>query len=326
MAAGRRLHLTPSALSHQLRQAEGLLGTTLFQRRHRRLLLTAAGERFLDSARKVLAEIDRAEAGARRGEGEQLIRLSTGCYTVYGWLGRALLRFADTHPDVEVRVVLEATQRPLEALLDGSLDLALTSTEPGHPRLVDIPLFRDELVLVVPVGHRLADRSSVRPEDLAGERLLTYDAPREELDVFRKFLWPGGVEPARTQRVPLTEAMVELVAAGVGVTALATWALKPDDAKIRILKLGPRGVQRVWRAVHLRTRAGLGPIQQFVSVVRGLLPSPVTGLRMAPARAPAVGHARRVRASTPPASWPLSPDGVAGARSDGWAGLGSGSD
>ena len=289
VAAGRRLHLTPSALSHQLRQAEELLGTTLFQRRHRRLLLTAAGERFLDSARKVLAEIDRAEAGARRGEGEQLIRLSTGCYTVYGWLGRALVRFADTHPDVEVRVVLEATQRPLEALLDGSLDLALTSTEPSHPRLVDIPLFRDELVLVVPVGHRLAERGSVRPEDLATERLLTYDAPREELDVFGKFLWPGGVEPLRTQRVPLTEAMVELVAAGVGVTALATWALKPNDAKVRTLKLGPRGVQRVWRAVHLRTRAGLGPIQRFVSVVRGLLPSPVTGLRVAagPGRASA---------------------------------------
>jgi len=290
VAAGRRLHLTPSALSHQLRHAEEALGSTLFQRRHRRLLLTAAGERFLESARKVLAEVDRAEASARRGEGEQLIRLSTGCYTVYGWLGRALVRFADTHPDVEVRVVLEATQRPLEALLEGKLDLALTSSEPGHPRLVDIPLFRDELVLLVPVGHRLAEQTLVRPEDLASERLLTYDAPREELDVFGKFLWPGGVEPARTQRVPLTEAMVELVAAGCGVTALASWALKPN-AKVRTVRLGPRGVQRTWRAVHLRARTGLEPIQHFVSVVRGLLPSPVRGIR------PGAATAARSRAT-----------------------------
>jgi LysR family transcriptional regulator for metE and metH len=189
-------------------------------------------------------------------------------------------------------VVLEATQRPLEALLDGSLDLGLTSTEPSHPRLVDIPLFRDELVLVVPIGHRLADRVSIRPEDLASERLITYDAPREELDVFGKFLWPGGVEPLRTQRVPLTEAMVELVAAGCGVTALATWALKPNDAKVRTVRLGPRGLQRTWRAVHLRTRAGLEPIQQFVAVVRGLLPSPVTGLRPAAGLARSNGRSR----------------------------------
>src|SRR5688500_8653718 len=84
-SATRRLHLTPSALSHQLRDAEERLGVALFQRRHRKLLLTGAGERLLEAARQVLAEAARAEAQVR-GEPEDLIRVSTGCYTAYSWL------------------------------------------------------------------------------------------------------------------------------------------------------------------------------------------------------------------------------------------------
>ena len=90
-AASLKLHLTPSALSHQLRDAETRLGGHLFQRRHRKLLLTGAGERMLASARRVLAEIEEVENG--RDAPEDLIRLSTGCYTVYGWLPPVLRRF-----------------------------------------------------------------------------------------------------------------------------------------------------------------------------------------------------------------------------------------
>ena len=201
-AASRRLHVTPSALSHQLRDAEERLGTQLFQRRNRRLLLTGAGEVFLASARRVTSEVARAEAGCRSEAPSDLLRISTGCYTAYGWLPAILGRWQADHPRVELRIVLEATRRPIPSLLDGALDLALTTDAPGHPRLQQSRLFADELLAVLPAGHALARRPHVTAEDLAGEHILTYDAPRDQLDMFTRVMWPAGVEPRRVSRVP----------------------------------------------------------------------------------------------------------------------------
>jgi len=267
-AAGRRLHLTPSALSHQLRDAEDRLGTRLFQRRHRRLLLTAAGERLLASSRRVLAEAAAAERGVRGSPGEDLLRISSGCYTAYGWLPAVLRRFRRMHPGVEVRIVLESTRRPVEGLLRGELDLALTSDEVAHPRLHATPLFDDELVLLVGSTHRLAGRPFAVAGDLAAETLLTYDAPREELDVFRRVLWPAGVEPARVSRVPLTEAIVELVRGGEGAGILARWALPRDRRGLATLGLTRTGLRRTWSAVRLRTRSVSGALEDFVALLR----------------------------------------------------------
>src|SRR5215831_14493635 len=124
VSASRRLHLTPSALSHQLRNAEELLGTALFDRRRRRLRPTAAGERLIASARAVLAEVAAAETAARAPGRRRTLRLATGCYTAYPWLGPALVRLAASDPEVEVQLALDATARPLEALVAGELDVA----------------------------------------------------------------------------------------------------------------------------------------------------------------------------------------------------------
>ena len=266
-AASHKLHLTPSALSHQLRDAETRLGGLLFQRRHRRLLLTGAGERMLASARRVLAEIAEVESG--RDAAEDLIRLSTGCYTVYGWLPPVLRRFQSEHPRVELKIVLEATRQPVTALLAGDLDLALTTQVPRNARLSATRLFDDELFLLVPSGHAFDRRGrAVSADELAREHLLVYDAPREQLDVFTRVLWPAGVEPRRVSRVPLTEALIELVRGGVGVATLPGWILPSASRKgLSFQRLTPRGVRRRWSAVTL-AGSKPKPLTRFVQVLR----------------------------------------------------------
>jgi LysR family transcriptional regulator for metE and metH len=272
-AASLKLHLTPSALSHQLRDAEQRLGGRLFQRRHRRLLLTGAGERLLASARRVLAEIDGLRSG--REAAEDLIRLSTGCYTVYGWLPPVLRRWQREHPRVELRIVLEATRQPIPALLAGDLDLALTTDAPRNPRLASTRLVEDELVLLVPRGHPLDRRGRpVSAEELAGEHLLVYDAPREQLDVFTRVLWPAGLEPRRVSRVPLTEALIELVRGGVGVATLASWIL-PEGAErkgLAVQRLTARGIRRRWNAVA-RAGSRSAPLARFVQILKSEIPT-----------------------------------------------------
>src|SRR5262245_70204 len=119
--AAARLHLSQPALSRQLADLEARLGAPLFSRVGRRMVATRAAERLIQTAETVLGELARAEEEVRGLDPRScgVIRLSTECYTAYHWLPRALEGFARLFPRVDVRIVVEATRRPLEALFDG---------------------------------------------------------------------------------------------------------------------------------------------------------------------------------------------------------------
>ncbi|HEU4642643.1 MAG TPA: LysR family transcriptional regulator [Gemmatimonadaceae bacterium] len=259
--AANRLHLTQSALSHQLKDIEDRLGTKLFLRVHRRMVLTGAGERLLASAQRVLGELTQAEADlttAGRDQTNGLLRVTTECYTCYHWLPGVLPGFRDRWPQVEVRIVPEVTQRPLAALLEGNVDVAIVSRCPENRRITYTPLFSDEMVIAVAPSHPLASRGYVRPTDLAKEHLILNDALDRKLFVLEHVLRPAGVMPARVSRVPFTEAIVELVKGALGVTVIARWAIAPALAAgtLVALPITRKGIRREW---HAATRAAKAP-------------------------------------------------------------------
>ena len=273
--AAAALHLTQSALSHQLAELERRLGATLFARAGRRLVATPAGERLACAAEEILGELERAEGDlpGLDGAGGGVIRVSTECYTAYHWLPRALESFRHRYPRVSVQIVVEATRRPLPALLEGRLDLAIVTQKSGNRPIEHHPLFDDEMVLVVPPGHPLADAPFVTPAQLAAETLILYSIPLAESDLFQRFLRPSGVTPARIVHVELTEALLELVRAGQGVAGLAGWAVAPDVKARRLIaiRLGRRGLRRRWYAA-LRTRHP-PYVAAFVDQVRRVTPA-----------------------------------------------------
>lgn len=255
-AAAKVLHLSQPALSHQLRDVEERLGTELFQRQGRRMLLTSPGKRVLEAARKVVAEVEAAEAEvsqlARPSQG--LLRLATECYTAYHWLPGVLRRFSSKHPGVEVRIAVEATRRPVDALLSGELDLGIVSEPVKHRRLTGAPLFEDELLAVMAPDHPLAKKPVLHAADFAREHVLLYSIPLTESTLFQQVLVPAGVTPARVSRVELTEAMIEMAKAGLGVGLLARWAVAPELAKgtLRAVRVTKPGLRRHWHAAWPR--------------------------------------------------------------------------
>ncbi|HWN99259.1 MAG TPA: LysR substrate-binding domain-containing protein [Blastocatellia bacterium] len=256
--AANRLHLTQSALSHQLRDIEDKLGTPLFLRLNKKMLLSQAGERLLASAPAVLDELKRVEEDIRRIalHREGILRISTECYTCYHWLPPVLKPFGREFPRVEVRIVAEATRRPIEALLDGRLDLAITSEVIRNQKLLFKPLFKDEMVAIMNPEHPLATRSYVTAKDFASEHLLVYALPKEELTIFQKILIPAGVSPKHVSRVELTEAIIEMVKAGLGVGVMARWAVTPqvNAGTLSAVRLTPRGFHRKWTAAMIKNK------------------------------------------------------------------------
>jgi LysR family transcriptional regulator for metE and metH len=276
--AANRLHVTQSALSHQLRDIEDKLGAPLFLRLNKKMLLTQAGERLLSSAPAVLEELKRAEEDIRQIalHREGILRISTECYTCYHWLPPVLKPFSREFPRVEVRIVAEATRRPVEALLDGRLDLAITSVPARNQKLIFKPLFKDEMVVIVSPDHPLASRPYVIARDFASEHLLVYAVPKEELTIYQKVLAPAGVTPKHLSRVELTEAIIEMVKAGLGIGVMARWAVRPhiEARTLRALPLTARGFHRRWSAAMIRHKATPPYFSRFVEL---LASNPIVG-------------------------------------------------
>ena len=269
--AGRRLHLTQSALSHQLRDAEERLAVRLFDRIGKRMVLTPAGERLLRSARAVLEELLRTEQEIRRDasrEGGRL-RLTTQCNTVYHWLPSRLRLFHRAHPDVDLQVVAGATDDPLPSLLEGGIDLAIVFRPRRDPRLTFRPLFRDEMVVVMKPGHPLARRPYLVATDFVPEHLIVYSTPRESNLVFREVLHPAAVAPARVTHIQLTEGIVELVKEGLGISVLARWSVAPQIERGELVArpLTRGGRYRQWSAAWRAKPPVPAFVRDFVEIL-----------------------------------------------------------
>jgi LysR family transcriptional regulator for metE and metH len=268
--AGNCLHLTQSALSHQLRDAEEQLGAALFKRGNRRMTLTPAGERLLQAARAVIAELECAQKEIKEcGRADHgLIRLSTECYTVYHWLPPRLKLFQHKFPAVDFQLVIEATDSPFEALLEGKLDLAIVCDPIRNRKIRYTPLFEDEVVIIVPPEHRLAGKRFVAPEEFAVENLILFP-PKEDSTMLNRFLAPAGISPRKIQEVTLTDVIIEMVRGGLGVAALAKWAVLPqlDSGALVGLSLTEQGFRRTWSAAQLREAKTPAYVEEFIRVL-----------------------------------------------------------
>ncbi len=265
--AARKLHLTQPSLSHQLKEIESRLGVLLFLRINKTMTLTPAGKRLLQAAEFILPEIERAEKEIRTIDrnGREL-RLSTHCYTNYHWLPAFMKTFRVMHPEVSIEIVTAAMSAPVEFLLNGKIDLALTSQKTKDHGVHFEKLFDDEYVLLVPKDHKLARKPFVVPGDFAEDNLITYTEDFNRSYFGQHVLVPAGVVPPKITQMQLTENRVELVRAGMGITVLSRWLGRPlvgngnDIAMVRITK---SGFYRPWFIVTLKQKTKDPLLQSF---------------------------------------------------------------
>lgn len=254
--AANRLHLTQSALSHQLRDLEDGLGLPMLVRKSRPLRFTPAGERLLALAEEVLPAVRSAERDIARLRGGQAGRLTLAieCHSCFDWLMPALAQFRTHWPEVEQDFQSGFQADAQQQLLTRELDLVITADPGSQAGLCHVPLFAYESRLIVGKQHPLATRRCVDPADLANETLVCYPVPPERLDICRHFLLPAGQQPAAVRHCELTAMMVQLVASGRGVAALPNWVVHDYLQRDWIASLA-LGAQGVWCALHAAIRA-----------------------------------------------------------------------
>ena len=172
-------------------------------------------------------------------------------------------------PAVTINIAADATDRPVDALLDGRIDLAILIDPARDRRLRLRPLFADEMVAIVAPSHELAKRRWVSPAVLAGEHLLVYSSAPEESFVLRRVMAPLSLTPRRVSFIMLTEAMTELARAGIGVGILPRWSAQRAIAAGAVVPLSitRRGMQRRWAAATLAAHATPAYLDDFLDLV-----------------------------------------------------------
>jgi len=257
--AAAMLGLTQSALSHQIREAERRLGQDLFVLRDKRMQLTPTAVALSEEAGRILGQLERLEGRIVRDRGgmRHIVRIGCGAYSGYRWLPRFLRVFQQQAPDIDIEVVADATQRPLQELQDRDIDVAVTSAVPDKSTTRSLRLFRDELVLIMAPSHPLAGKEVIVAQDLSDQVYISYSAIVEKGHEYDRFIKPAQVSYRSMLKVELTEAIVELVIGGFGISILSRWAVSHylQSGALAAARVTRKGLHVDWYAATRRCLA-----------------------------------------------------------------------
>jgi DNA-binding transcriptional LysR family regulator len=174
--ASKLLYVSQPAISRLISHTEQRLGLELFQRTKGRLYPTPEARRLLAEVNAVYEGVERVNEIAEDLAANRTGSLRISCSPNLGLtiLPRAIAAFRAAHPDVRVVVRTQIPANMLRALLSGQVELGMSNMPLVHPNLEARLLVKNPIVALMPAGHRLSGRASVRPAELAGEPLIGY--------------------------------------------------------------------------------------------------------------------------------------------------------
>ena len=173
--AAQRLHISQPPVSMQIRDLEAELGVQFFDRSKRAIALTAAGERFLLDARRILADAQQAGTTAKKVAAgiEGRLRLGFMLSTAHKLLGSAVQKFKQRYPRVEIGLVDLTNSEQIQALVEDRIDIAFTRSQIARPELETKILFEEPMVMMVPSNDPLAKKKRLAWKDLEAKSIVT---------------------------------------------------------------------------------------------------------------------------------------------------------
>ena len=263
--AAKKLHVSQPPLSFQIASLEAELGVRLFDRTSRSVQLSEAGKAFLPHAQAVMARLDEAVRHVQRVSAglEGRVHVGLAGSHFFGPFPKFIAQFRSLRPTMEVALQEMTPNEQLGALKDGRLDLCVSRNAMDavnkDPLIQAALLWYDPVVVALPLGHRLGARKTLSLPDLKNEDFVSL---RLDSSPFATKLIQACVEqgftPTVTQQVVELPAVLNLVAAGLGVAMvpLSLAQLRTDALHICALRQPKRSSQQLNGDVYLLSRLG----------------------------------------------------------------------
>jgi DNA-binding transcriptional LysR family regulator len=224
--AAQLLHIAQPPLGQQIKALENEIGTPLFHRQGRGVVLSDAGKAFLVSALEILARVDEAKKGALRAARGEIGVLTLGFTESASFnetVTNLISRYQHLYPEVEMNLLEGSSESLVRRLIRKEIDAAIIRPPiADSAEIVFQPLNREPLIVVLPDSHPLVQQNDLRLHDLRDERFILYSRESgyglsaDIVAACRKL----GFSPKIHQQAPQVSSAVNLVSAGMGVAVV----------------------------------------------------------------------------------------------------------
>jgi DNA-binding transcriptional LysR family regulator len=251
--AAEALHLTPPAVTMQVKELESHVGLPLFQREGRRVALTTVGEYMLVHARKILATLKDAEDTALRLQKLEVGTLTIGMVsTAKYFLPQLLAEFKREHGGVELKLVVGNREQLVAMLQANEVDIAIMGRPPKELATRAEPFAAHPHVFVAAMTHPLARERNIPPDALRMLGFVMREPGSGTRAALESFLREARVEPRVVMEMRSNASIKQVVMADLGVSfvSLHTLGLELDHGLIAVLDVDGAPVVRGWNVVH----------------------------------------------------------------------------
>ncbi len=271
--AAQHLRLSQPSVSYQVKELERAVGMDLLDRLGKRVELTQAGHLLYGYVRQTLNVIDEASLALEELQGLERGSLKVGASTTVGIyvIPTALGAFKKLHPGLAISLEIGNRGAVQDRVLKNELDLAVVGPALRDPDLVVTPFIHDELVVIAPQEHRLAQRRNLTLKDLRDEPFLMREEGSGTRFAVEKAARRANVRLEVAMELGSNGAIKHGVESGLGLAILSRYAvgLEETAGKLAILEVEGFPIRRQWNIVHLRRNRLATPVAGFIEFLRG---------------------------------------------------------
>lgn len=259
--AAEKLGISQPTLSQQIKLLETLLGTPLFYRTGKKIVLSEAGKIVLEHARRIFAELEAIKTEVKKLQGLERGTITLGCSGYY-LVQSAILSFHERFPNIKLSVIDTTTEKIIEQVLNNQFDLGVVYLLFEHDMLESVRLFRSDFVLVVSIDHPFAKKSLIKATELQSLPLFLLPQNYFIRQVIQSFCHEKGIRLNPVVELSDMLSLIQLTALNKGATILPeVYINKLNDQRIKAVGLADGfpsiDVGIVYRQDQLLTNAAL---------------------------------------------------------------------
>ena len=270
--AGEEVHLSQPSVSVRIKQLENELGVKLFEQLGKKVALTEAGQLLVPYANRVISAVEDARHAIEELQGLDRGSLRIGASTTPGMyiIPRTIARFNQLHPQIDVHLGIRDTRDIEDGVIRNEFDFGFVGGHLAGDEVDVLPWLTDELVLIVPPSHRLANKKIMKRDDLMKERFIGRESGSATRATVADRLTEWEIQLDTVMEMENPESLKKAVQSGLGVAFISRFAVETElKAKaLAVVRIPKLEISRELKIVYRRDKHLSRAVRAFIEIAK----------------------------------------------------------